>query len=94
MRSEMINFAYGVNYSQLLLLSSLNSLSELRYSRKEETTCNFIISYEAYLKYKQFKDDSNYILFEPFPIPEVSKGFIAEHIGKSKGYYFILKANH
>ena len=94
MRSEMINFAYGVNYSQLLLLSSLNSLTELRYSRKEETTCNFIISYEAYLKYKALKDDSNYILFEPFEIPTVERDFIAEHIGESKGYYFILKAHH
>lgn len=94
MRSEMINFAYGINYSQLLLLSSLNNLTDLRYSRKEETICNFIINYEAYLKYKQLKGDSNYILFEPFKIPEVSKDFIAEHIGESKGYYFILKAHH
>ncbi|MCK9226033.1 MAG: ATP-grasp domain-containing protein [Candidatus Muirbacterium halophilum] len=92
MRSEMINFAYGINYSQLLLLSSLNNLSKLRFSRYNNVRCNFIIDYDSYKEYLTIKDDKNYIIFEPFKIPQVPKDFEAEHIGESKGYYFILQA--
>ncbi|RLA82616.1 MAG: carboxylate--amine ligase [Epsilonproteobacteria bacterium] len=91
MRSEMINLAYGINYSQLLLLSSLNNLSTVRYSRYSKVICNFIIDYNAYKEYLQLKDNHKYIIFEPFTIPTVKVNFEAEHIGQSKGYYFILE---
>jgi carbamoyl-phosphate synthase large subunit len=92
MRSEMINFAYGINYSQLLLLASLDILSKVKKSRKDKTICNFIIDYKAYKKYLQLKNNNNYIVFEPFDILPVQKGFKAEHIGVSKGYYFVLES--
>jgi carbamoyl-phosphate synthase large subunit len=92
MRSEMINLAYGINYSQLLLLASLNNLTEIRYSRRSKVVCNFIIDYKAYLKYLKLKSDNNYIIFEPFEIKDIDEAFEAEHIGKSKGYYFVLEA--
>lgn len=92
MRSEMINFAYGINYSQLLLLSSLNNLSKLRWSRYNNVRCNFIIDYNSYKEYLEIKENKKYIIFEPFDIPKVSQEFEAEHIGESKGYYFILQA--
>ncbi|MBL0709297.1 MAG: ATP-grasp domain-containing protein [Sulfurimonas sp.] len=92
MRSEMINFAYGINYSQLLLLSSLNNLSKIRYSRYNSVRCNFIIDYNSYKEYLQIKENKKNIVFEPFCIPQVSQEFKAEHIGESKGYYFVLQA--
>lgn len=92
MRSEMINFAYGISYSQLLLLSSLNNLSKLRFSRYDSVRCNFIIDYDSYKEYLAVKRNKNYTIFEPFEIPQVSESFEAEHIGESKGYYFILQA--
>jgi carbamoyl-phosphate synthase large subunit len=91
MRSEMINLAYEVSYSQLLLLSSLNIFTKLKLSKKRTVKCNFLISYKAYKKYKKLKNTSKYILFEPFSIPKIKKGFLAEHIGKSQGYYYIIK---
>jgi len=92
MRSEMINLSYGINYSQLLLLASLNNLSHLRWSRYSKVICNFIIDYKAYEKYLQLKNDVKYIIFEPFDIPAIEKDFEAEHIGESKGYYFVLES--
>jgi hypothetical protein len=50
-----------------------------------------LISYKAYKKYKKLKNTSKYILFEPFAIPKIKKGFLAEHIGKSQGYYYIIR---
>jgi carbamoyl-phosphate synthase large subunit len=94
MRSEMINLAYGISYSQLLLLSSLNSLSKISYSRYSTVKCNFLINYKSYIEYLKIKEDNNCIIFEPFKIPEVSPHFYAEHIGESKGYYFILDKNY
>jgi carbamoyl-phosphate synthase large subunit len=93
MRSEMINFAYGINYSQLLLLASLNNLSKLRWSRYSKVKCNFILDYQAYEEYIHIKNNPNFLVFEPFEIPVIEKDFQAEHIGESKGYYFILETN-
>lgn len=91
MRSEMINLAYGISYSQLLLLSALNNLPMMNFKHIRTVHCNFIINYEAYKYYLKQKKDENYILLEPFSIPTVKKNFIAEHIGKSKGYYYLFK---
>ena len=91
MRSEMINLAYGISFSQLLLLSSLNKLSDVKHSRNDKIRCNFIINYEAYLHYLELKQDKNTIIFEPFNIPLVNKDFMANNIAESKGYYFILE---
>jgi len=91
MRTEMINLAYGVSYSHFLLLSSMNTQFKVKRNKRNTVKCNFIISYRAYKKYQKSKKNDKYILFEPFPIPCVKKGFLAEHIGKSKGYYYLLK---
>lgn len=91
MRSEMINLALGVNYSGLLLLASLNNLSEVRSSRNRKVRCNFILNYKTYEEYLALKNNPNFLLFEPFEIPIIEKDFQAEHIGESKGYYFILE---
>lgn len=93
MRSEMINLSFGINYSQLLLLASLNNLSKLRWSRYSKVKCNFILDYQAYEEYIRIKNNPNFLVFEPFEIPEINKDFQAEHIGESKGYYFILETN-
>jgi len=90
-RSEMINLAYGINYSQLLLLSSLNTLSKVKLSRFDKVRCNLIVDYHSYKEYLAIKDNEDYTIFEPFEIPQVSKGFKADHTGESKGYYFILE---
>ena len=91
MRTEMINFAYGVSYSQLLILSSLNTLSTVNMHLRKKVTCNFIINYKEYKKYKELKTDTKNNIFEPFNINKVSKKFVAENIAESKGYYFIIK---
>lgn len=91
MRSEMINLAYGINYSQLLLLSSLNILTKIKYLRNIEVKCNFIINNKAYEEYIDLKNDSNYIIFEPNLIENIKERFSASHLGESKGYYFLLK---
>ena len=91
-RSEMINLAYGISYSQLLLLSTLNLLEDVKQSRNEKVVCNFLIDYKSYVTYKELKKSSTHTLFEPFQLPEVSADFIAEHTGKSMGYYFVLEA--
>lgn len=91
MRTEMINLAYGISYSQLLLQSALNILKpNITPSITRKVKCNFIISYEAYKEYLSLKEDDKYIIFEPFEIPKVEEGFIAENIGVSKGYYYVL----
>jgi len=90
-RTEMINLAYGINYSQLLLLASLNNLSKVRYSRYSKVICNFIIDYKSYEKYLSFKEDSNFIIFEPMEIKNVSKDFEAQNTIQVKGYYYILE---
>jgi len=91
MRSEMINLAYGVSYSQLLLLSALDLLKSVKPSREENVSCNFLIDYQAYVDYQELKKNKNYSVFEPFKLPKVPTDFVAEHIGKSMGYYFILE---
>lgn len=90
MRSEMINLAYGISYSQLLLLSAMNKLSEIEYSRSDKVTCNFIIDEVAYKTYLQNKDNKTVSIFEPFEIPNIKGNFNAKNLGESKGYYFIL----
>ena len=92
MRTEMINLAYGISYSQLLLQSALNILeSNITSSITREVKCNFIISYKAYKEYLSLKKDDRYIIFEPFKISEVEQDFIADNIGVSKGYYYVLR---
>ena len=91
MRTEMINLVYGISYSQLLLLASLNCLSEIRYSRHSQVTCHFIVNYNAYQEYLKIKNDTNSIIFEPLSITKVEENFIASHLGESKGYYFVLE---
>jgi carbamoyl-phosphate synthase large subunit len=91
MRSEMINFAYGINYSQLLILSALNIERRIEYKYYKKIKCNFIIDYNSYLKYLEYKIDSKVCLFEPFTIENIDKNFIASHLGESKGYYFIME---
>jgi carbamoyl-phosphate synthase large subunit len=93
MRSEMINLSLGINYSGLLLLASLNTLSKVRSSRNRKVQCNFILNYKAYEEYLSLKSNPDFLLFEPFEIPIIEKDFQAEHIGESKGYYFILETN-
>jgi len=93
MRSEMINLAYGVSFSQLLLLSALGMQCEIKPSREGSVVCNFIIDYEAYKRYKELKANLEYKIFEPFKIPDVPADFIAQHIGESMGYYFVLKSD-
>lgn len=90
MRSEMINFAFGISYSQMLILSALGTLSTIVNSRNDKIKCNFLIDYEAYEEYLNLKETNSSNLFEPFDIPIVDKGFKAQNLGESKGYYFIL----
>jgi carbamoyl-phosphate synthase large subunit len=93
MRSEMINLAYGISYSQLLLLSAFGILSKIEPSRHNKIDCYFIVNYEAYKKYLKEKKEKNIIVFEPFAIDSVKSDFTAEHIGKSKGYYFVIRGD-
>jgi carbamoyl-phosphate synthase large subunit len=93
MRSEMINLAYGINYSQSLLLSSLGILSTVNPSRKDSVQCNFIIDYKSYIEYVNLKKDSFSKIFQPYEIEEVEEDFIANNLGESKGYYYILEGN-
>ena len=91
MRIEMINLAFGISYSQLLILSSLNMLSQIIYPLKYKTVqCKFLVDYETYQEYLDFKKNQDYVIFEPFPIPIIEKNFVAEHIGLSMGYYWVL----
>ncbi len=90
MRSEMISLAYGINYSQLLILAALNYLPELRYSRNSTVNCHFVIDYNSYQKYLDIKNNKDTIIFEPVKIREAKKDFIASHLGESKGYYFVI----
>jgi carbamoyl-phosphate synthase large subunit len=90
MRSEMINLAYGISYSQLLLLSALNNLSKVQPSRHSKVKCNFIVDYKSYQKYLELKNNQNYILFQPSEIEIVNSEFKAFHLGESRGYYFLL----
>lgn len=91
MRSEMINLAYGISYSQLLLLSGLDLLSQVEHSRDNRVRCNFIIDYAEYEKYKNMKRDTSCRVFEPRKINEVNENFIAYNLGESRGYYYILE---
>lgn len=89
-KSELINFAYGTSYSQLLILASLDALENIRHTLRKSITCKFIIDYETYKEYQQLKEEKRYLLFEPMQISKVDKDFQAYHLGESKGYYFIL----
>jgi biotin carboxylase len=90
MRSEMVNLAFGLNYSQLLLLSALKHLPKIRSSRKSTITCNFIVDNKSYQEYLYYKKSKTHIIFEPLEIKKAKKDFMAAHLGESKGYYFLL----
>jgi len=89
MRSEMINLAYGISFSQLLLLSALNKLSNITISRNNRVNCNFIIDYDSYQTYTQHEKKS--LIFEPVKIEQVDKDFKALNLIESKGFYYILE---
>jgi len=91
MRTEMINLASGISYSQLLILSSMNMLNKIPFSITwRSVQCRFLVDYEAYRKYLKFKQSEKYIVLEPFPIPKINEEFLAENIGQSKGYFWVL----
>jgi len=90
-RSEMINLAFGISYSQLLLLSYLDSLPTFAPAFKRNIKCNFLLDYKAYEKYLEYKENDNYLVFEPFALPDIDKDFIAYHLGESKGYYYLME---
>lgn len=91
MRSEMINLAFGISYSRLLLLSALDMDLKLNIEKANEVECKFIIDYRAYEEYLDMKKSKEFLIFEPNRIENVEKDFIATNLGESKGYYFILK---
>ncbi|ADG94594.1 ATP-dependent carboxylate-amine ligase domain protein ATP-grasp [Arcobacter nitrofigilis DSM 7299] len=91
MRSEMINLAFGVSYSRLLLLSVLGMNLKLNIEKSNEVDCNFIIDYRAYEEYLNMKRNKEFLIFEPNSIKNVEKDFVATNLGESKGYYFILQ---
>ena len=86
MRSEMIMLAYGINYSQGLL-------TEIKLSRNNIVQCNFIIDYNSYLDYLEYKSNPMYTIFQPIRIEKVQKDFIANNLAESKGYYYLLRGN-
>ncbi|MCF7970958.1 MAG: ATP-grasp domain-containing protein [Methylococcaceae bacterium] len=90
MRSEMINLAFGISYSQLLLLSALNCLDKVNKSRHQQVQCYFITDYNSYQEYQKTRQDTSKMLFEPVNIPAVDKHFSADNLIESKGYYYLL----
>lgn len=91
MRSEMINLAYGISYSQLLLLASFEKLPKIQKSFIQSVQCRFLIDYVAYKQYNMHIKSKKNIVFEPFAIKKITKDFEASHLGESKGYYYLFQ---
>lgn len=90
MRSEMINIALGISYSQVILFASLGQLSRVSTSREDTVECRFIVDFNSYNEYLAEKQNFGNILFESKGISRVDEGFIANNLGESKGYYYIM----
>ncbi|WP_199744213.1 acetyl-CoA carboxylase biotin carboxylase subunit family protein [Legionella sp. km772] len=91
MRSEMINLAYGISYSQLLLLAALNIESALDIKPIREVWCKFIINYSMYEEYLADSKNPDLILLQPQLIKVSSKNFQANNLHESAGYYYTIK---
>jgi len=86
----MINIALGISYSQVILFASLGQLSRVSTSREDTVECRFIVDFNSYNEYLAEKQNFGNILFESKEISRVDEGFIANNLGESKGYYYIM----
>ncbi len=50
-----------------------------------------MIDHKSYVDYLDIKNNTACIIFEPLKIDKAEEGFIASHLGESKGYYFVMK---
>jgi biotin carboxylase len=90
MRTEMINLAYGISYSQLLLLSSLNINTKLNISPVREVWCKFIINHQMYEEYLEDRSNPDLIVFQPKEIKIDGLNFNANNLHESAGYYYTI----
>lgn len=91
-RTEMLNLAYGISISQLLLFSALGIYRKLNFlDQIYNSIVKIILSYEDYLEYLELKKEFPNKLFEAVKINVVEKNFLAYNLLEAKGYYFILE---
>lgn len=90
-RTEMLNLAYGISFSQLLLFSSLNIYKPLPiFEPIYKAIAKIVLSYNDYLEYLELKEKYPNKIFETTPINNVEKDFFASNLLEAKGYYYIL----
>tara|TARA_R110002033_G_scaffold9971_3_gene32731 strand:- start:2070 stop:3179 length:1110 start_codon:yes stop_codon:yes gene_type:complete len=91
-RTEMLNLAYGISFSQLLLFSSLGVFRQLNHNRPiYNAIVKIILSFKDYEEYLNLKQNYPNKIFEPRVIKEVEEQFLAYNLVEAKGYYFILE---
>lgn len=92
-RTEMLNLAYGISMSQLLLFSALGTYRQIGFIKPiYKAMVKIILSYEDYIEYIELKNGFPNTIFEPVQINCVEKNYLAHNLLESKGYYFILEA--
>lgn len=90
-RSELINFTYGISYSQLLLFSTLNIYRKIiKRVPICKTTVKLVLSYDDYSEYFNYRFLNNNI-FYPMDIKDIENSFFGNNICDAKGYYYILE---
>jgi len=93
-RTEMINLAFGISYSQLLILSALKINIHIQPIANNIVTVKLILNNKDLEEYKKLKSINPEKVYEPKSI-QVNKidKFQANNLLESKGYYFILEAS-
>lgn len=90
-RTEMLNLAYGISMSQLLLFSSLGTSRQIGFIKPiYKATVKIILSYDDYLEYLELKKKFPNTLFEPVQINCVEKDYVAYNLLEAKGYYYVF----
>lgn len=90
MRTEMINLSYGINFSQLLLLSSLGIEFKNKIEPSRGVWCKFIVDTNMFEEYLEDKNKKNIIIFEPNHICNIKQNFMANNLHESLGYYYVI----
>jgi len=91
-RTELLNLAYGISYSQLLLFSALGISREVIKQNRYKATVKIILSHNDFLEYESNKQKQK-ILFEPVTIEPIASNYLGMNLCEAKGYYFILEKN-
>lgn len=90
-RSELINFALGINYCQLLIFSLLGKEMNFQASRNDTAIVKMILSQENFEDYNMFYNNHFDNLVSLLNLEKINE---SKHLADSNGFYFIHIQNN